>query len=1532
MEPISITIIATHIALVMVDQFIEEQGYGRLKKFFFPTKTYQNRLSKIIYETIDEFEKIKPIETVSNKFPFYHSQILFEKLNKYILFNNSGADYSSVIDLLRANSKIIIPSTSELEIFYNTFTEKIKNDDRLKTLFIEENYKTKIYDLGESLNRLESKIDTINFVVETLRSETTFQPNQTWFTEQCKLSIVDLGKRYTPELNVKLEVSEIFEGLGRTEEFKRKVTNQIDLFLIKGKKILKNHPEVKESLENLESAFDKIQNLFYETDFLGTTLIPVSEIEDLLDKSQSFVKQIYDYYITEERKLQQDKNDYSYYHKHGHELRNIREFEHELSHFQSLIHCSSFKLANNPYLLLVGEAGIGKSHLIGDIVSRRINKEHESVFLLGQHFVTEEDPWTQIFKRLQINSKSEDFLTKLNQRAEESGRRIVLFIDAINEGKGNYFWNESVKSFIYEIKKYEWLGLVLTIRTSYKNLIFPEVEISNLDIVQHHHSGFRNIEYEASKLFFDNYKIELPNVPLLHPEFQNPLFLKLFCEGISKAGLTRIPDGLQGITSIVNFFIKNVNIVLSKPKRIGYSDSLNPVQKSINALIKCKVDKQLEYVPYELAHRVVDESILSFIDKKGFIEELISEGVLSKNLFWIDGSEYEEGVYLAYERFEDHLTVQYLLGQCLELEKELKEDGKLYNYVKDENAIYRYKGLIEAFSIQIPELKGYEFYSLIPDLKDKYPIVESFVESLLWRKVETINEESKEYVNEHVFAFTGTYEIFWEIILAVTGVPNHFYNAYFIHNQLVKLRLADRDANWTQLLKYKYNDSSSVKRLIDWAWSETDKSHISYESVLLSSVTLAWFHTSTNRKIRDCSTKALVCLLQNRLDVLLELLKMFEGVNDPYVYERLFAVAYGCVLRTGQREKVKELSEYIFKTVFSDPASVIPHILLRDYARGAIEYAHYIGIELSFELSKVRPPYQSVWPEDIPTFDDLKEKYDDGNYMHIWSSVMGFGDFSRYTIGTNSSSSEWSGCKKGETPVDREQIFKDFKDKLNPEQLELLNSLDPIITEESLSPEQLESLNILDSIFTEESDEDLNQGDEEFDEDLNQGDIVFNFMKVVGRKTEEELNRIKDGFKKSLSSELLSEYEIEVEPFLNHNHQIINTVEYFDLRIAERLILSKVIELGWNPELHLSFDKEIGTGRARGTTPHERIGKKYQWIAYYEYMALLSDNFIKKERWGAKKENPYQGPWDPNVRDIDPTLLIRKTGSYNDEQPQDFWWVNSKIFNWECTNTSWVNDSSVLPNMEEIIQIKDDNGEDWLVLEGFPSWSEPKKIGEEKWDQPHKELWCQIRSYLVKDDEFDSFKGWAVEQEFMGSWMPESGDRYELFSREWYWSPAQNYFMTEYYGGSEWRAVHDKESGKYVAEVNVTVQGFSWAEEFDNSKEDTISFLKPSSVIYKGMNLKFSQREGEFIDSSEEVQCFAPDVYHNSKSYLLVRKHSFLKFLKENKLNIVWTVLGEKQIIGGRSFGANYLGRLEISGAYYFENEILVGKINTKNV
>jgi hypothetical protein len=56
-----------------------------------------------------------------------------------------------------------------------------------------------------------------------------------------------------------------------------------------------------------------------------------------------------------------------------------------------------------------------------------------------------------------------------------------------------------------------------------------------------------------------------------------------------------------------------------------------------------------------------------------------------------------------------------------------------------------------------------------------------------------------------------------------------------------------------------------------------------------------------------------------------------------------------------------------------------------------------------------------------------------------------------------------------------------------------------------------------------------------------------------------------------------------------------------------------------------------------------------------------------------------------------------------------------------------------------------------------------------------------------------------------------------------------------------------------------------------------------------------------------------------------------MRYLEENDFKIIWTILGEKQIIGGRTFGSDYVGRLEISGAFHFEYNELIGKINTKS-
>ncbi|MGE9715212.1 hypothetical protein ACQP3F_26725, partial [Escherichia coli] len=137
-------------------------------------------------------------------------------------------------------------------------------------------------------------------------------------------------------------------------------------------------------------------------------------------------------------------------------------------------------------------------------------------------------------------------------------------------------------------------------------------------------------------------------------------------------------------------------------------------------------------------------------------------------------------------------------------------------------------------------------------------------------------------------------------------------------------------------------------------------------------------------------------------------------------------------------------------------------------------------------------------------------------------------------------------------------------------------------------------------------------------------------------------------------------------------------------------------------------------------------------------------------------------------------------------------------------------------------------------------------------------------------------------------------DRYQLFNREYYWSEAFKSFKSDYYGGSDWTAVKDRESGAKIADVSVTSINYLWEEEFDKSKIETLNFLKPSNLIFEKMGLKSGEVEGSFNDENGTMVCFAAEAVYASKPHLLVKKEPFLTMLRDNGFEIVWTLLGEK--------------------------------------
>ncbi|HBM15094.1 MAG TPA: hypothetical protein DD381_01905 [Lentisphaeria bacterium] len=360
-------------------------------------------------------------------------------------------------------------------------------------------------------------------------------------------------------------------------------------------------------------------------------------------------------------------------------------------------------------------------------------------------------------------------------------------------------------------------------------------------------------------------------------------------------------------------------------------------------------------------------------------------------------------------------------------------------------------------------------------------------------------------------------------------------------------------------------------------------------------------------------------------------------------------------------------------------------------------------------------------------------------------------------------------------------------------------------------------------------------------------------------------------------------------------------------------------EYGYDVEKHGDFDRGMKSHNYnRHYVMEERIGKKYQWLVFYDLLARVSDNFPCYENSYSRdaKIRRYDGPWDPYVRDIDPTVTIKGNP---ENKVEKFWWNPVDYNNWNIPNKDWVFKTDDLPNPLQMISVFDKAGIEWLVLEILTSWNSPADIGKDKWENPHKDLWYQVRSYITKKKEHNKILKWTREKDFMGRWMPESGNRYELFSREYYWSHACETFKQQDYREYTWSDINDKKTGKFVGKVAVTAVDYLWEEQFDASKESNISFYKPTEILFKMLDLQYSKIEGELLNKDGQMICFDPSAMHSTRSCLLVRKNDLMKKLEENGFNIFWTVLGEKLIIGEHFNRTDYVGRLNISGVVHFD-------------
>jgi hypothetical protein len=179
---------------------------------------------------------------------------------------------------------------------------------------------------------------------------------------------------------------------------------------------------------------------------------------------------------------------------------------------------------------------------------------------------------------------------------------------------------------------------------------------------------------------------------------------------------------------------------------------------------------------------------------------------------------------------------------------------------------------------------------------------------------------------------------------------------------------------------------------------------------------------------------------------------------------------------------------------------------------------------------------------------------------------------------------------------------------------------------------------------------------------------------------------------------------------------------------------------------------------------------------------------------------------------------------------------------------------------------------------------------------------------------------WGQKQNWINDRLPSASSYYKPHLHEYYWGPYFDCPLDEDWITEVWR-VND-----LPHPVVQTTTDFSCEESgYDCSIEKGFSISMPSRWLANKMGLRISGRRGDFVDSNGQIITFDPSTREPGHSTLVIQRKALSEFLDREKLAVIWTLLGEKNIYPPETFSPNWLGRLTILGIYSWQGEQIRG-------
>lgn len=229
----------------------------------------------------------------------------------------------------------------------------------------------------------------------------------------------------------------------------------------------------------------------------------------------------------------------------------------------------------------------------------------------------------------------------------------------------------------------------------------------------------------------------------------------------------------------------------------------------------------------------------------------------------------------------------------------------------------------------------------------------------------------------------------------------------------------------------------------------------------------------------------------------------------------------------------------------------------------------------------------------------------------------------------------------------------------------------------------------------------------------------------------------------------------------------------------------------------------------------------------------------------------------------------------------------------------WIDSFSDLPDIYSLLHT-DFKNNNFILLNGWYSWTEDKQLGFKKYELPQKDMWININSYIVNKYQLNKYISKLKGENFIGQWLKEPYQCSMLFNREYYWSVASQEMNNPYNGGNEFTNITDYKS-KFddLGKVLIPTYIYYTENNGDLKGETSRSWYKPCDTLFNNLDLKYGDEDTALYNSKGKLICFdSQEMLHENIGFFIDR-NTFYKFLEDNNYACFWTILSEKHMIGG---------------------------------